>query len=94
MREKIVNSLATQSKETTTEGGGASESLHSREEAEGARLYNHEPGGIAGRFRASRIHKNLFQAVYFLSNWKESKGACMEYDYAFEQNKGLMFEEG
>ena len=33
-------------------------------------------------------------AVYFLSNWKESKGACMEYNYAFEQNKGIMFEEG
>ncbi len=37
---------------------------------------------------------DVCDAVYFLSNWKESKGACMEYDYAFEQNKGIMFEEG
>lgn len=37
---------------------------------------------------------DVCDAVYFLSNWKESKGAYMEYIYAFEQNKGIMFEEG
>jgi len=29
-----------------------------------------------------------------IPNWQDSIGATMEYNYAFEQNKGLMFEEG
>jgi hypothetical protein len=37
---------------------------------------------------------DVCDAVYFQNNWKDSKGANMEYNYAFEQNKGIMFEEG
>ena len=37
---------------------------------------------------------DVCDAVYFLSNWEDSKGARMEYNYAFGTNKDLMFEEG
>ena len=33
-------------------------------------------------------------AVYFLSGWSASLGARMEYEYACEQQKLLMFQEG
>ena len=42
----------------------------------------------------AEAEKKLREAVFFLSNWQDSIGATMEYNYAFEQNKGLMFEEG
>ncbi len=37
---------------------------------------------------------DVCDAVFFLDNWRDSKGANMEYNYAFEQNKGIMLEEG
>ena len=37
---------------------------------------------------------DVCDAVFFLDNWRDSIGATMEYNYAFEQNKGIMFEEG
>ena len=37
---------------------------------------------------------DVCDAVYFLSNWRDSKGATMEYNYAFGAGKGIMFEEG
>ena len=37
---------------------------------------------------------DVCDAVYFLSNWGDSTGAKMEYEYAFRGNKELMFEEG
>jgi len=37
---------------------------------------------------------DVCDAVYFLSNWQDSIGATMEYNYAFGAGKGIMFEEG
>lgn len=32
------------------------------------------------------------EAVFFLSNWKESPGACMEYGYTKAKGKKILFE--
>jgi hypothetical protein len=36
---------------------------------------------------------DVCDAVFFLDNWRDSIGANMEIEYAFAQNKGIMFEE-
>lgn len=33
------------------------------------------------------------QAVYFLANWKQSKGATIEHEYAKRIGKELLYEE-
>ena len=35
---------------------------------------------------------NVCDGVHFLDNWKDSKGAIMEYEYAVEQGKFISFE--
>ena len=37
---------------------------------------------------------DVCDAVFFLDNWRDSKGATMEYNYAFGAGKGIIFEEG
>lgn len=37
---------------------------------------------------------DVAEAVYFLSNWKESAGALEEYRYAIHTGKVLMYEKG
>ena len=36
---------------------------------------------------------NVCDTVYFLNNWKDSKGASLEFDYAFKYNKTIVFEK-
>ena len=36
---------------------------------------------------------DVCDAVYFLGNWQDSKGAVLEYAYAGTKEKRLMFEE-
>lgn len=36
---------------------------------------------------------DISEAVYFLANWKQSPGACMEYGYAIAKGKALYFQE-
>lgn len=36
---------------------------------------------------------DVCEVVYFLDNWKDSKGAKMEHDYAIRNNKQIMFQE-
>lgn len=33
-------------------------------------------------------------AIYLLSNWKDSKGAVLEFEYAWLHNKEIRYEEG
>lgn len=33
-------------------------------------------------------------AVFFLNDWQESKGACVEYDFALRMGKNIIFESG
>ena len=35
---------------------------------------------------------DVCDCVFFLDNWKDSKGAIMEYEYAVEQGKFISFE--
>jgi nucleoside 2-deoxyribosyltransferase len=34
---------------------------------------------------------DVCEAVYFLDNWRESKGAQMEYGYAIQKGKTIMY---
>lgn len=36
---------------------------------------------------------DVADAAYFLSNWRESPGACMEYGYTIAKRKAVYFEE-
>ena len=36
---------------------------------------------------------DVCEMVYFLSNWKDSKGAVMECEYAIKQGKEIVFED-
>lgn len=36
---------------------------------------------------------DISEAVFFLDNWKQSPGACMEYGYAIAKEKALYFQE-
>lgn len=36
---------------------------------------------------------DIAETVYFLENWKDSQGACMEYGYALAEGKKIIFEE-
>ena len=35
---------------------------------------------------------DVCDAVYMLDGWQDSKGACMEYEYALKAGKIIMFE--
>jgi len=43
--------------------------------------------------RMSFCMLDMCDSIYMLSNYEQSKGACMEYGYALAKNKAILFEE-
>lgn len=35
---------------------------------------------------------DVCDAIYLLDDWRKSKGACMEYEYAMQKNKHILTE--